>query len=371
MQLNSSSGARRRGCTRQVLAISLVVLGAAFGGGSPAATLMADADSRPALAVQSYSQAAILALQDTGKRLVAVGERGLILYSDDGGSNWRQAKVPVSVTLTAVHFPTPEHGWAVGHFGSILHSDDGGRTWSVQLRGEQAAQLVREEAMALEAGPSRDTALINAQRLLDDGPDKPFLDVYFADERHGFAIGAFNLIMQTADGGQTWRSYSARLDNPGARHLYAIAGSRNELYIAGEEGRVFHSKNNGATFVRLATPYQGSYFTVTARNDGVVIAGLRGNAFRSSDHGNTWSRLELRHPVSVVASQLQPDGRVLLLNQTGQLLVSKGPDESLMSPLAEVAVAAPTSMVRVADGELLVGSLQGIVRTAATAKAEQ
>ena len=39
-------------------------------------------------------------------RIVVVGEQGHILYSDDECEGWIQAKVPVSVTLTAVCFPT-------------------------------------------------------------------------------------------------------------------------------------------------------------------------------------------------------------------------------------------------------------------------
>ncbi len=39
-----------------------------------------------------------------GDRLVAVGQRGHILYSDDAGKHWQQAAVPVSADLNAVSF---------------------------------------------------------------------------------------------------------------------------------------------------------------------------------------------------------------------------------------------------------------------------
>ncbi len=51
-----------------------------------------------------------------GNRLVAVGERGIVLLSDDAGLNWKQVDVPVSVTLTGVQFVSPMKGWAIGHF---------------------------------------------------------------------------------------------------------------------------------------------------------------------------------------------------------------------------------------------------------------
>ena len=60
-----------------------------------------------------------------GNRLVAVGARGHILYSDDEGKSWKQAKVPVSSDLTAVNFSTPQQGWAVGHDGVIVRWTEG------------------------------------------------------------------------------------------------------------------------------------------------------------------------------------------------------------------------------------------------------
>ena len=35
-----------------------------------------------------------------GQRIVAAGERGHIIFSDDGGETWVQSQVPVSLTLT-------------------------------------------------------------------------------------------------------------------------------------------------------------------------------------------------------------------------------------------------------------------------------
>ena len=137
------------------------------------------------------------------ERLVAVGEYGGILYSDDQGVSWSQAQVPVQVTLTAVHFPSALKGWAVGHDAVILHSEDGGETWHKQLDGWQTGVILLEGAQAwlaqaeeqLASAPddedlllqldSAQLALGEAQRELEIGPNRPWLDVWFADEQHG------------------------------------------------------------------------------------------------------------------------------------------------------------------------------------------
>ena len=102
--------------------------------------------SRPALMSPKALGAAMLAVTRAGSRLVAVGERGTVLLSDDHGQHWRQAAVPVQVTLTCVTFADERHGWAAGHLGTILHSDDGGQTWRKQLDGITAAARMAEAA---------------------------------------------------------------------------------------------------------------------------------------------------------------------------------------------------------------------------------
>ena len=68
------------------------------------------------------THAMLLDVAHAGKRIVAVGEHGIVLLSDDGGRSYRQAKqVPASSTLTAICFTDALHGWAVGQWGALVH----------------------------------------------------------------------------------------------------------------------------------------------------------------------------------------------------------------------------------------------------------
>ena len=96
---------------------------------------VADALVRPALPVAAPARATLLGVAPAGARLVAVGERGIVALSDDAGQTWRQGRVPVSVTLTAVRFIDARNGFAVGHGGVVLASTDGGETWEVLFDG--------------------------------------------------------------------------------------------------------------------------------------------------------------------------------------------------------------------------------------------
>src|SRR5882762_6618150 len=105
------------------IARSILVLAAALASSlssSFAATPVCDALQRPALAVREPQRAVLLSGAQAGTRVVAVGERGVVALSDDGGTTWRQAPCPVSVTLTMVRFADDRHGVAVGHGGTVL-----------------------------------------------------------------------------------------------------------------------------------------------------------------------------------------------------------------------------------------------------------
>ena len=321
-----------------------------------------DPMARPALMVAQPARAYLTGIARAGKRLVAVGERGIVVLSDDDGATWRQASVPVSVTLAAVQFPTATQGWAVGHYGVVLHSGDGGATWTRQLDGVQAAQLVQRDA---QSGQGGDAYVAEAQRLVADGPDKPFLGLHFSDENNGFIVGAYNLAFRTRDGGKTWAPFGNRLDNPKASHLYAVESSGGNVLIAGEQGVLLRSTDDGATFARIPLPYRGSFFALALDGANAVVAGLGGNAFASHDRGATWTALALPAPVSVTAARLE-GGRLLMANQAGMLLA--GPADATAIPALNTPVLPqPNDLVALPGGAILTVGVAGAIRLPAQA----
>lgn len=315
---------------------------------------------RPALALRAPGKGFLLALASTPgdqPRLVAAGERGIIILSDDGGRNWRQARVPVAVTLTALAFPTRNFGWSVGHGGVVLHSADGGETWTKQLDGIVAARIADQAARA-----SGDAALQKrTQQLLADGADKPFMAAHFADTQHGFVAGAYGLIFGTEDGGKTWQSWLNRVDNPKGLHLNAITSAGDTLYLAGEQGLLLRSDDGGKHFVRLPSPYAGSFFAAAASGDTLLVAGLKGNAFRSGARGAGFTRIEGMAPVNIVSGSRLADGRFLFINQGGQLLASHDDGRSLVA--VSPAPTLPTlSALPQADGAWVVAGPRGAAR---------
>ena len=279
----------------------------------------------------AMSQIAIMAplndIATAGNRLVAVGLRGHILFSDDAGKTWAQAAVPVSSDLTAVFFASPSEGWAVGHDGVVLNTKDSGATWTKQLDGTQTGKLMLDQYTALAAtDPANElfaTFAADAQRMADEGADKPFLDVWFANNKEGYIVGAFGMIFQTKDGGESWFPINERVTNPQALHLNAVTGyGADGIIVVSEQGLVLRLDQATGVFVPVATPYEGTYFGVLASKDNLIIYGLRGTAFRSTDGGNTWSQLSIPFSQAITAATTLETGHTFLFSQAGHVLLS-------------------------------------------------
>ena len=320
-----------------------------------AAPAVPDALTQPSIIAAKSGTAAMLAVTRAGKRLVAVGERGIVLLSDDQGGTWRQVRTPVQVSLTAVQFANERSGWAVGHLGVVLHTVDGGLSWQKQLDGIQAAEL----ALRAATTPQEKTA---AEHLRADGPDKPFLDLYFQDASTGYILGAYNLLFRTTDAGKSWTPWQGRVPNPKSLHLYGMRAGGGALYLVGEQGSLFRSLDGGASFTALASPYKGSYFgLVTARTGEVVVFGLRGTAYWSGDQGTSWKQIDTGSQQTFSAGVELADGTLALLSQGGDVLLSGDHGRTFTrQPNPQPSPAA--ALVQADDKHLVVAGLRGLKR---------
>ncbi|MCX5471519.1 YCF48-related protein [Alcaligenes sp. A-TC2] len=320
---------------------------------------------RPALAVKAVQRSVLLAAALDDGRIVAVGERGVIALSDDGGVNWRQARnVPVSVTLTAVQFTNTHHGWAVGHGGVILQTTDGGESWELVTDGRGLAQVAVQAAeLRLRRDPQDEAAarqLRVARSLASDAGNTPLFDLCFVDAQHGYVVGAYGLFFETRDGGLTWNDAMDRLHNPGGLHLYAIQARGKEVFIGGEQGLMQVSRDKGRRFQALQSPYEGSWFGLALNDSGLMAVGLRGNAFHSQDGGSTWTRVAGAPEASLPAAVSAPDGSVLITSQAGQLYASA--DGRVMAPLLTQPMPPLSGTLVLPDGSVIAYGVGGVLR---------
>jgi len=349
-----------------------------FGAFSAPLQAVEDVLKTPSTSSPQAVDSLLLDIAKAGGRLVAVGGRGHILFSDDEGKSWQQASVPVSTLLTSVSFVDSVHGWAVGHSGVILHSADGGKNWEKQFDGDQANKMIitqsekRVELMneALAAATEEDAedleyeaeeaafALEDARLDAEVGASKPLLDVLFSSKKEGFVIGAYGYLFKTIDGGNSWANYGDRIENPDRFHLNAINQVQGgALFVVGEAGVIYRSQDLGESWDMLESPYTGSFFGVSGTGDvNVVLAlGLRGNVFRSEDGGDTWEQVEVGTESSLMAVAKGERGRVSIVGNSGSVLLSQDGGRSFTETIRENRLGNASAVYVDADKMAIVG----------------
>lgn len=205
---------------------------------------------RPALIAPLAERSILLGIAQAGGRLVAVGDRGHILLSDDG-AKWRQVAAPVNAMLNRVRFRDDKAGWAVGHDATILATKDGGETWALQHF---------------------------------DGAARPLYELLFLGEGRVAALGGYGTYLLSVDDGATWEPQASPIMDLGQHFNAATRLGDGTLLIAGERGLLVRSKDGGASWELLRSPYAGSFFGVLpAGPRGALVFGLRGNIYVSGN----------------------------------------------------------------------------------------
>jgi photosystem II stability/assembly factor-like uncharacterized protein len=289
--------------------------------------------NQPAMHLANPTHAQMLGVARAGSRVVAVGDHGTVLLSDDQGKSWRQAReVPTRVLLTSVSFVGDKLGWASGHWGLILHTEDGGETWKIQRS--------------------------------DTTVDQPLFSVHFSDPSNGIAVGLWSLAVRTTDGGATWTPVKfpqlSATEKAGPNIYDLVPAKGNVVYAAAEQGLVYRSGDGGATWALLKTGNKGSFWTGLALpDDSVLMAGLNGKIWRSSDDGKTWSELNSGVSASITDLALGSDGSVVAVGLEGAVVTSKDGTTFTASPRPDRA--ALTAVLPDGQGAPLLFSKDGVV----------
>lgn len=314
--------------------IILVFLFTIFTGGSIS---VAQANELNVIAVKAPERLLMDIKVVANERLVAVGERGHVILSDNNGESWRQIRVPTEALLTKLFFIDENIGWAVGHQQVILKTEDAGETWELQN--------------------------------INDNLDQPALfDIWFSNSRNGIAVGAYGLFLKTDDSGKTWEEiYQETLEDEeiGFPHFYSIAYEQksSKLFMAGELGFLSVSNDLGETWEKLESPYQGSFFHMATMPNGyLLIMGLRGHLFRSKDLAQTWEEIETGTISGLQKLLLLPvSNKILIVGADGTQLMSNdyGKTVSLIQRSDRVHLSGGAALP---DQQILLVGINGVVK---------
>lgn len=270
-----------------------------------------------------------------GRRGWAVGGKGALLVTTDGGERWESRPRPTEDALQDVFFTDERTGWVVcvrsiyspmkvGEPRSyLLKTTDGGETWArvdVVGAGEDNLQLARVSF----ADPERGWVFGEEGALYatEDGgaswkrlrlPTRHLLlGASLLDARQGWLVGAGSTLLQTADGGATWREgqvvgLPARFTaapstqstqaaaqtlqaQPASVRLNAVSfADARHGWAVGARGAVLATSDGGRTWAAQRSGTESDLFDVKffdAREGWAV--GSDGAAIHTTDGGATW-----------------------------------------------------------------------------------
>ena len=99
-----------------------------------------------------------------------IGEKGTILYTEDGGKNWDTQNSSTEARLNKMQFLNKKQGWIVGNAGIFLQTANGGKNWQKQVV-----------------------------------TDSSLISLHFLDEQRGWITGEGGALYYTQNGGITWK----------------------------------------------------------------------------------------------------------------------------------------------------------------------
>lgn len=208
----------------------------------------------------------------------AIGEKGTILKTVDGGVSWSSREAPVSVKYKRLKFYNQNIGYAVGEKGYVIKTINGGESWislntpindnlnDLSILDEKTVVAVGDNGTVIRTvdGSSFD---IN---LSTSGITANLNGVHFYDNRIGWAVGDTGSLIITIDRGLTWQKQTiteSRSQVVVTDNLTSVAFfNMDDGLIVGDYGIILKSTNGGYSWTSMSDRiWSGtSYTTLSA-----------------------------------------------------------------------------------------------------------
>ncbi|MBB6094722.1 photosystem II stability/assembly factor-like uncharacterized protein [Povalibacter uvarum] len=245
------------------------------------------------------------AADPTGKVIVAVGAKGTIIRSTDGGRRWQATNSDaLSADLKAVVHQSSRNAWiAAGTQGKILRSTDDGASWQL-VQSNLGTTL-----LALFVDPATDLLLIGGENGLvgssrDGGASWQLTWIAMSEPRtpiSGFhrhdrlllATSALGRFLTSTDDAKSWDLLQSQ-----TRAFFtdsAFDGGHRSTVLIGHDGTVLRSPDGGETWKSDVIAVDGSSRYLSAvrydrRGKSLIAVGHGGLVARSTDGGVHWTQ---------------------------------------------------------------------------------
>ena len=304
----------------------------------------------------------------------AVGDRGVIWQTEDGGRRWRLVDSPTTSRLRSICFVDEQHGWIAGGWihpythrtsAVLLRTENGGKKWTrvdvstipalkrVRFTTSRSGWALGDASSMYAAGLFHTTDGGYSWTAPSDCESLSFADGDFLWPTRGLTLPSRPEARQAKVGsgepgglsaslidshGVTWSFTNGKFNPTSAQQLCAaprsVRFSNSGGWLVGQHGTVLHSqdggmswRNPGARFPKNVAA-EFDWQAISLCGDHCWIGGVPGSGIlHSSDQGSSWQLLHTGQTLPINRMQFLdeqhgwavcPLGRILATRDGGQ-----------------------------------------------------
>jgi len=277
----------------------------------------------------------------------AVGDRGVIWHTSDGGRNWKQQQSPTQCRLEAVQFLDGEIGWAVGgctqpytHLtsGVVLRTRDGGKTWSVvpnlmlptlrhvKFFDTKHGWAIGDGSALYPSGVFRSEDGGRSWAPVPRGRTQGWMTGDFRGPTSGAVAGRLGQLGLVVPGGVN-PAKTALTDGRNARRL--VLTGQSSGWLVGDGGLVLSTADDGFTWSPAAqlpaiAASEFDFRAIATLGNHVWVAGAPGTVvFHSADSGRSWEMQKTDQTLPLRSIEFVDENRGWAVGSLGTILVTR------------------------------------------------
>ncbi|HNW90528.1 MAG TPA: YCF48-related protein [Bacteroidales bacterium] len=262
----------------------------------------------------------------------ALGHKGYILKTTNGGKNWADIKIGTQNTgFRTMYFQNSNSGLLIDNNDIIYQTNDAGKNWLKQgslpkNKSINAFHFFDTNSMTLCTNNGSIFKTINKGKDWTEKTfdlDENFYDICFTGRDTGYVVGRLGIFIKTYDGEQTW--LPAPLDSRMPVHgVFFIDGLHGYTIVDDKIQKTTDGAVSWTNFeIESETSLQLNDVFFSDKNTGYVV-GQKGLILKTEDAGIHWKiqNSGTRHDLITICSYNGP-GKVCIIADNGSILIPK------------------------------------------------